>query len=337
MFPATAATTRTGLAAALTSLLALSAAGAAQAAVRPIHGAADAPLAPKTSAAVTFTRLDDPLDPTFNQLLGINNAGVISGYYGSGMKGHPNRGYTIAPPYRTFLSDNLPASAQTQATGINDDGTTSGFWAPTNTGSDANYGFVRWDQLGTQLYISVNDPLVASVPAVNQVLGVNSRNIAVGFYNDVANMSHGFAYSLSSGRTAPVAIPGTVSSAATGINKNNLVCGFFTKSNGLTHGYLKQLDSSAASFVDLRVPGSATTQFLGVNSAGIAVGFYNAAGGITHGLIYSLATRRYATVDAPGAVGGTVLNGLNDKGQAVGFYTDGATNVHGLLVTGAAP
>ena len=30
-------------------------------------------------------RLHDAADPTFNQLLGINNAGVISGYFGSGM------------------------------------------------------------------------------------------------------------------------------------------------------------------------------------------------------------------------------------------------------------
>lgn len=46
----------------------------------------------------TFTTIDNPLDPTFNQLLGINTAGVISGYYGSGAPGHPNQGYTIAAP-----------------------------------------------------------------------------------------------------------------------------------------------------------------------------------------------------------------------------------------------
>ena len=32
-----------------------------------------------------FTTIDNKRDLTFNQLLGINSAGVISGYFGSGM------------------------------------------------------------------------------------------------------------------------------------------------------------------------------------------------------------------------------------------------------------
>jgi hypothetical protein len=45
-----------------------------------------------------FTTLDDRTDPTFNQLLGINDLGVIAGYFGSGATGHPNKGYTLRPP-----------------------------------------------------------------------------------------------------------------------------------------------------------------------------------------------------------------------------------------------
>lgn len=36
--------------------------------------------------------IDDPSDPTFNQLLAINDEGQIAGYYGSGATGHPNMG-----------------------------------------------------------------------------------------------------------------------------------------------------------------------------------------------------------------------------------------------------
>ncbi len=74
---------------------------------------------PAAAQTFSFKTLDDPADPTFNQLLGINDAGIISGYFGSGAAGHPNKGYTIASPYTTFVSDNLPGSIQTQATGIN--------------------------------------------------------------------------------------------------------------------------------------------------------------------------------------------------------------------------
>ena len=47
----------------------------------------------------TFKTLNDQLDPTFNQLLGINNNGKIAGYFGSGAPGHPNKGYTLDAPY----------------------------------------------------------------------------------------------------------------------------------------------------------------------------------------------------------------------------------------------
>ena len=45
-------------------------------------------------AASNFTTLNNQADPTFNQLLGINDQGVIAGYFGSGDTGHPNQGYT---------------------------------------------------------------------------------------------------------------------------------------------------------------------------------------------------------------------------------------------------
>jgi hypothetical protein len=50
---------------------------------------------------LTFMTLDDQADPTFNQLLGVNNEGVIAGYFGSGTPPtvHPNNGYTLSPPY----------------------------------------------------------------------------------------------------------------------------------------------------------------------------------------------------------------------------------------------
>jgi hypothetical protein len=61
----------------------------------------------------TFTTLDNQSDPTFNQLLGINSKGIIAGYFGSGAKGHPNKGYLLDPPYAqsNYVSENYPLSA----------------------------------------------------------------------------------------------------------------------------------------------------------------------------------------------------------------------------------
>ena len=71
-------------------------------------GAVGSPAAPPTppdgSSNFRFQTLNNTNDLTFNQLLGINNAGRISGYFGSGATGHPNKGYLLAPPY-THQSD----------------------------------------------------------------------------------------------------------------------------------------------------------------------------------------------------------------------------------------
>ncbi len=283
-------------------------------------------------AADTFTTIDNPADPTFNQLLGINNAGVIAGYFGSTAVGHPNKGYTVAPPYTIFKPDNLPGSVQTQATGINSVGATSGFWSNTNLGTgDANFGFIRWPYQGHTIYLSVNDPKVSSTPLVNQVLGINNVWNVVGFYNDAAGASHGFEYSVTTGKFTPVTITGATSDAATGINNHNLISGFFVNKGGATLGFVKPL--TGGNGVHFSVPGSTNTQLLGVNDKGVAVGFYIGSDTFPHGLVYTPATGVWHTVNDPNGAQGTVINGLNDKHQLVGFYMDAAGNTHGMLVT----
>ena len=284
------------------------------------------------AGTLTFTTIDNPADPTFNQLLGINSNGVISGYFGSGAAGHPNKGYTIAPPYTKFVSDNLPGSVQTQATGITANGTTVGFWAPTNlgVGLDANFGFIRENNDFT--YLSVNDPLVSSSPEVNQLLGMNSANIAVGFYMDSTGATHGYTYGVKTGVFTEVTVQGATSTAVTGINNHNLICGSFTDGAGVTEGFVQPITGGVITI--FTVPGTTTTQLLGINDSGLAVGFYLDSNGIPHGLVYNPVNGAWTEVNDKKGTMGTTLNGINDKNDAVGFYTDAAGNTHGLLVTG---
>ncbi len=285
------------------------------------------------AASLTFTNIDNPGDPTFNQLLGITNGGEIVGYFGSGAAGHPNQGYSIAAPYTQFVSANVPGSVQTQATGIAAGGFVTGFWSPTNMGAgDANYGFVRWTSAGHTTYIGVNDPLGGAAPPLTQVLGINASGVAAGFYGNADGSTHGFTYNVLTGGYQPVNI-GALADAATGINASNVVSGFFTTNQGQVRGFLKSMTSGAK--IEFAAPGAAVTQFLGVNSRGIAAGFFAGADNIPHGLLYNGNTGHMLQIDNPNAVMGTVVNGLNDRGQLVGFYTDAAGNVHGMLVLGA--
>ena len=66
-----------------------------------------------------FRTLNNDRDLTFNQLLGINNEGVIAGYFGSGAQGHPNKGYQLFPAYGqgNYLNENFPGSGRPRSPG----------------------------------------------------------------------------------------------------------------------------------------------------------------------------------------------------------------------------
>lgn len=281
----------------------------------------------------TFTTLDNMKDPTFNQLLGINDDGTIVGYFGSGQAGHPNRGYEISPPYTEYTARNQPGSIQTQATGINNSGLITGFWSDTNSGTDNNFAVFFVPETANLLSLNAINPKVgktAGVPEISQALGINNSNVVAGFYIDAAGKSHGYTYNLS-GIYTPINIPGATSVTATGINDSGEVCGFYVNAKGHTLGFVRNGTSGVVT--TFGVPGFTNVQLLGINNSGIAVGFYADAANVPHGLYYSSSTGSWTQVDDPAALNGTVLNGLNNQNQLVGFYTDAANLTHGMLVT----
>jgi hypothetical protein len=104
---------------------------------------------------------------------------------GSGAQGHPNKGYVLHPPYTqaSFIPENFPGSVQTQVTGLNDRDATVGFYSHQNNANlvNENVGFYRINgSFHAVKFPTTNN----STPPVNQLLGVNDRDIAVGFYTD---------------------------------------------------------------------------------------------------------------------------------------------------------
>jgi len=279
--------------------------------------------------AYDFRTLNNSGDPAFNQLLGINNSGLISGYFGSGNAGSPNQGYLLTPP-SSYTNENFPSSVQTQVTGLNNTGTSVGFYSNTNNGppNDSNVGF--YDIGGS--FTSVTNPGTPSTGiTTNQLLGVNDHNVAVGFYTDGSGINHGYTYTI--GSMTPFSsdineAPG-VSTVTTAINNLGEIAGFYTIGTE-NFGYL----DNGGVFTTVDVPGSQQTQLFGLNNHGIAVGDYVDAAGNMHGLIFNSFFDVFTTIDAPGGIGTTTFNGINDLNQIVGFYVDGNGNTNGLLVTG---
>ncbi len=281
-------------------------------------------------AGFVFQDIVNNNDPTFNQELGINNAGTIAGYFGSGAAGHPNQGYTVVPPYgqANFTNENFPGSVQTQVTGLNNIGTTVGFWSNTNMGPplDSNFGFVHQGATFT----NVNNPNTATTPPVfNQLLGVNDHNVAAGFYTDAAGATHGYTYTIATNAfSANIDDPHAVgNTTAAAINNAGEIAGFYTDAGGAFHGFI----DNNGMFTTLDAAGAMDTSLLGLNNLGEAVGFDIDANMLMHGVVCSVSALTCTQVDDPFGVGTTTFNGVNDRGQIVGFYVNGADNTIGLL------
>jgi hypothetical protein len=276
--------------------------------------------------------IDDKADPTFNQLLGISNNGVIAGYFGSGADpAHPNKGYTVKPDYdqNDFMNENFPGSVQTQVTGINNRDLTVGFYVDA---SGNNLGFVDHDGLFTRVYDPAGAPLSTSpngTPSVEQLLGVNDHDVAVGFYTDAKGQNHGFTYDVQHGAFKGVSVSGFTNVTAAAINNDGDIAGFGTDAKGRTAGFI--LDEKGK-VTELTGPsGAVSVNALGINNKDEVVGSWTDAQGNTHGFVFDERNGKYTTINA-GAGTETVINGLNDKEELVGFYMDAQKNTHGLLV-----
>ncbi len=283
---------------------------------------------PDASANYSFATLNNPADTTFNQLLGINASGLIAGYFGSGMAGHPNKGYTLPNDgHGAYVNENVSGAAQTQVTGLNDIGITVGF-SVDNKGDNSGFYSTGGHRFHVANYPTKN---VAS-PAIDQLLGVNDHDIAVGFYNDSKGNAHGSTYNIATRHYGIVAVPGASSASATAINDGGDIAGFDTNSSGTVEGFLLL---SNGRLIHLDVPGSSTTQAFGVNDGDVVVGGYQVGTGksaMMHGFVWAPGLG-FSNVDDPSGVGATTVNGINDHGRLVGFYTDSSGNTDGFLAT----
>jgi hypothetical protein len=259
--------------------------------------------------------VQNPTDPTFTQLLGINNAGTIAGFHGAVTA----QGFTLTLP-NTFTPQNFPGSVTSMVTAINGAGSTAGIYVDisgtTHGYTDIGGTFVTVDQPGT---------------VFNQALGINDGNTTVGYSSaaDPAGMTGQTAYSQSGGvfKNINPLLPANDNSQAVGINNADNIVGFYMPSPTTSIGFLDM----GGMISTLDPFGSTFTQALGISNSGEVVGFYTDASG-QHG--YTDIGGHFTSFDPTGSVN-TTINGVNDLGQIVGFYTDANANVIGFVGTPA--
>ena len=226
---------------------------------------------------------------------------------------------------------------QTQVTGLNDRGVTVGFWSTMNNANmvNDNFGFFS---VGGRFY-SVNFPTGDNAsPQVDQLLGVNDHDVAVGFYTNGQGSNRGYEYDIYTRTFTRVLVPGAPggqagpSLTAAAINNYGDVAGFYNKTSSQVDAFLRLPDGQ---FITLAVPGASMTQAFGVNDHDEVVGAYTVGTGSSaqmHGFTWRPG-HGFSTVDDPHGVGTTTINGVNNAGDLVGFYVDGAGNTDGMIAT----
>jgi hypothetical protein len=265
------------------------------------------------NAGYVFQDIVDPLNPTFTQALGINNAGTVVGYGNATVF----NGFQLNGG--TFTRQNFPsADGGTQVIGNSGAGATVGFYV---TGGTTN-GYAQFG--GT--FTTVDQPATA----FNQLLGINrSGTTAAGYSStDAAGATLQRALIASGGPqfSAPTftdinaLLPANSNSQATGVNDAGTVVGFYQDAAGNFTGFVDVLGAINS----ILFPSSISTQVLGINDLGDIVGDYVDAANVMHGFLYTAGT--YTTLDPSGS-GGTTANGINDLGQIVGFYALGDNTV----------
>ena len=294
----------------------------------------------------SFSVLNNPGDPNFNQLLGINVERTIVGYFGDGAI-VPNNGYVLVPKNHYSVENflNLPSgdfASQTQAIGINNREFPDivGFYTDNATGF--THGFL--DANGVQLTVDdpAGSPPNVTTPAQN-LLGINDLDTAAGFWTDNNAHEHGFVVQLnfqSPGNSKfieipPSTFPGAVATQASDVTDREDVCGFWTDANGSNHGFFGHLGHLSTFEVEIHGVTAASTSPFGCNDGGKIVGSFTDGTGNVHGFLFS--DGRFFQFDAPGSsqtaafgVMGTFINGVNDQGDIVGFFSDG-TKVNGFV------
>jgi probable HAF family extracellular repeat protein len=268
---------------------------------------------PSGSALYQFTTIDGP-GSSFTLANGINNPGLVSGYYVINGIAHA----FLWQNGKVTTVDN-PGAAYSLLGGVSNSGLAAGNYGPFETQHAAIYS------IHSGSWITLPD--VPGFPS-NFGNGINPQGIVVGFaYQGTLAQGNNAVGWIWDGKysffTAPGSDPATFGTGPIGINSQGDVSGNFSDSSGVFHGFLKQ----GSKFTQIDVPGATYTVANGLNNRGDIVGYYADQQNINHGFL--LSGGQFTTIDVPGSIG-TLIFDINEPGDLVGYFQDSTSRFHGF-------
>ena len=181
---------------------------------------------------------------------GINDQGTIVGQY---VTADTTPGF-IRVNARNTITLNAPSGPDVvNAQSINNKGEVVGFYLGTDGqvhGFMANEKSAKKGVLTGTAIADPTIPTVAGEPGAtfvfSQILSVNDKGIAVGYYGDSTLSQHGFIYNTHTGQYTFLDDPSAAFDAGvevtqiTGITNSGELTGFYSDANGVFHGFVAQ-------------------------------------------------------------------------------------------------
>jgi hypothetical protein len=310
--------------------------------------------------AATYTTFD-PAGSVFTRPTSINDAGVITGFYGKSL--FVFRGF-VRTADGTITAFEAGRGGSTAPVGIDGQGRIYGSF--TNRHLSATFGFVRQAD-GTINRFRPEHSKSTRVTAMDAAAGATGS-----FRNNQGDI--GFLLSLD-GQLTKFSAPGSIRTYPMAINSNGVISGGYVDGDGHEHGFLRAPDgqftsfdpphsqlwstaltinldgASAGNYKDRRndvrgfvrdadgtmatfhVPHSTETTPLAINADGIATGYYwTAARTVQHGFLRN-ADGTLENIDDPDAESDTFPVGINSAGTIIGNFTDADGLTHGFIRT----
>lgn len=274
----------------------------------------------------------DPPGSVFTMLMGINDAGDISGLFrdSGGEHGfvlqHKHRHHSVDKHRRGEVTViDYPGAAWTHARGINAQGDIVGTYGRpgepsflVNPASLYYHGFFR-SRKGQFAAIDYPGHLY-TIPQ-----RITSTGIVLGCYHDMDLMESMIGFTLSrDGFAAFSALPSSMHNGAT--PDGSRIAGLYNDLNtGQRHGYL--LDHGR--FIPFDMPDSTLTEAWDINPQGDIVGHSRDRSGRFHGFLRD-EDGEFTSLDFPGS-NNTGARGINARGEIVGWYVDSVGTRHGFI------
>jgi uncharacterized membrane protein len=240
---------------------------------------------------LTITILDVP-GGVSTELTGINNNGVISGYYIQ----NNETGAEFTWQNGVFSYFNVPDECDVVTGGINDSNQVVGYYAPQEDCNQA-IGFV-YDG-ATFTYFQYPGA------QFTQAFGINNAGLIVGTEFSFSSSHLGFLYD---GTTFSTITKGSDYVSALGVNNLGSVVGGLTE-NTVNYGFLR----SGGRYTRIAYPGAIATTALAINDSGTIVG---AEGFNQSCFVYR--NGKFQTFSISPAKD-TICTGINNAGVIVGY------------------